>query len=76
MTEYKIGGPLKQYTAIEKTRALADFLSARLMRAIESNDAVELHYLLATLDDYHGYIWRYYQELEQTQRPRRETASD
>lgn len=76
MTEYKIGGPLKQFTAIEKTRALSDFLSTRMIRAIESNDAVELHYLLATLDDYHDYLWRYYQYLEKTQAPLRDTASE
>jgi hypothetical protein len=76
MTEYKIGGPLKQFTAVEKTHALAHFLSARVLRAIESNDAVDLHYLLATLDDYHGYMWRYYQQLEKTQAPLRESASD
>ena len=76
MNEYKIGGPLKQFIAVEKTKAMGDFLVTRLMRSVESNDAVELHYLLATLDDYHGYMWRYYQHLEQTQAPRRETASD
>ena len=76
MIEYKIGGPLKQLTAVEKTRALADFLSTRLVRALESNDAVELHYLLATLDDYHGYLWRYYRHIEKTQASRRAGASD
>jgi hypothetical protein len=76
MTEYKIGGPLKQFTAIEKTRALSDFLSTRMNRAIESNDAVELHYLLATLDDYHDYLWRYYHNLEKSQAPLRDAASD
>jgi hypothetical protein len=76
MIEYKIGGPLKQFTALEKTRAVAEFLSTRMARALESNDAVELHYLLATLDDYHGYLWRYYQNLEKSQAPVREAASD
>jgi hypothetical protein len=76
MIEYKIGGPLKQFTAVEKTRAQADFLSTRLVQALEGNDAVELHYLLATLDDYHGYLWRYYQHIEKTQAARREGASD
>jgi hypothetical protein len=76
MTEYKIGGPLKQFTAIEKTGAMADFLSTRLIQAIEGNDAVEIHYLMATLDDYHNYLWRYYQQLEKTQGARRQTASD
>ncbi|HEY3197212.1 MAG TPA: hypothetical protein VGJ57_04295 [Nitrospirales bacterium] len=76
MSDYKIGGPLKQLTAVEKTRALADFLSTRLVGALEGNDAVELHYLLATLDDYHGYLWRYYHKIEKTQAPRRTSASD
>ena len=76
MIEYKIGGPLKQFTALEKTRAVAEFLSTRMVRAVESNDAVELHYLLATLDDYHGYLWRYYQNLEKIQAPVREAASE
>jgi hypothetical protein len=76
MNEYKIGGPLKQFIAVEKTRAMAEFLITRLMRSVESNDAVELHYLLATVDDYHGYMWRYYQHLEHLQAPRREAASD
>jgi hypothetical protein len=76
MNEYKIGGPLKQFIAVEKTRAMAEFLITRLMRSVESNDAVELHYLLATVDDYHGYMWRYYHHLEQIQAPRREAASD
>jgi len=76
MIEYKIGGPLKQLTAVEKTRALADFLSSCLVRALEGNDAVELHYLLASLDDYHGYLWRYYQQIERTQAARRAGASD
>ena len=76
MIEYKIGGPLKQFTAVEKTRALAHFLSTRLVNAIEGNDAVELHYLLATLDDYHDFLWRYYQHLEKTQAARREGSSD
>ncbi len=76
MIEYKIGGPLKQFTALEKTCAVAEFLSTRMIRALESNDAVEVHYLLATLDDYHGYLWRYYQNLEKAQAPVREAASD
>jgi len=74
--EYTIGGPLKQFTALEKTRAVAEFLSTRMVRAVESNDAVELHYLLATLDDYYSYVWRYYHALEKTQSPVREAASD
>ena len=76
MAEYKIGGPLKQFTAVEKTRGMADFLTTRLIQAIEGSDAVELHYLLATLDDYHNYLWRYYQQLEKSQAPLRGIASD
>jgi hypothetical protein len=76
MSNYKIGGPLKQFTAIEKTKSVAEFLSARMVKALEGNDAVELHYLLATLDDYHDYLWRYYRQLEKTQASLRERASE
>ncbi len=76
MSEYKIGGPLKQFTALEKTRSMAEFLTRRLTRAIEENDAVELHYLLATLDDYHDYLWRYYRQLEKVQSSLRQAASE
>jgi hypothetical protein len=76
MSEYKIGGPLKPYTAIEKTKGLAEFLATRMVRAVEGNDAVELHYLLATLDDYHDYLWRYYRQLENTQAEQRQDASE
>ena len=76
MSEYKIGGPLKQVTALEKTRSMAEFLTHRLTRAIEENDAVELHYLLATLDDYHDYLWRYYRQLEKVQSSIRQAASE
>jgi hypothetical protein len=76
MSEYKIGGPLKQVTALEKTRSMAEFLTHRLTRAIEENDAVELHYLLATLDDYHDYFWRYYRQLEKVQSSIRQAASE
>jgi hypothetical protein len=76
MSEYKIGGPLKQLTALEKTGSMAEFLTHRLARAIEGNDAVELHYLLATLDDYHDYLWRYYRQLEKVQSSLRQTASE
>jgi len=76
MSDYKIGGPLKQFTAIEKTKSAAEFLSARMVRALEGNDAVELHYLLATLDDYHDYLWRYYRQLEKAQASRRQSASE
>ncbi|TLY38559.1 MAG: hypothetical protein E6K60_00765 [Nitrospirae bacterium] len=76
MADYKVGGPLKQFTAIEKTKGLVEFLSTRMTKAIEGADAVEIHYLLATLDDYHNYLWRYYQQLEKAQAPIREGASD
>lgn len=76
MPEYKIGGPLKPYTAIEKTKSLAEFLATRMVRAVEGNDAVELHYLLATLDDYHDYLWRYYRQLEKAQAELRQGASE
>lgn len=76
MSDYKIGGPLKQFTAIEKTKHMAVFLQTRLVKAIEGNDAVEIHYLLATLDDYHDYLWRYYRHLEKTQAPLRQGASE
>ena len=41
MPDYKIGGPLKQFTAIEKTTQMAAFLEERMVKAIEGNDAVE-----------------------------------
>src|SRR5437879_11873198 len=67
MHEYNHGGPLTQFTAIEKTKQIAAFLQTRMVKTIEGNDAVELHYLLATLDDYHNYLWRYYRQLEKEQ---------
>jgi len=76
MSDYKIGGPLKQFTALEKTAQIAAFLENRMTKAIEGNDAVEVHYLLATLDDYHNYLWRYYRHLEKEQAPLREGASE
>jgi hypothetical protein len=76
MMEYKLGGPLKQFIAVEKTKSLAEFLSVAMVKALEGNDAVELHYLLATLDDYHDYLWRYYHQLEKDQASLREAASD
>ena len=76
MSDYKIGGPLKQFTAIEKTKHVATFLQDRMVKAIEGNDAVEVHYLLATLDDYHDYLWRYYRHLEKEQAPLRQGASE
>ena len=76
MSEYQIGGPLKQFTAIEKTKQMAGFLQTRMAKALEGKDAVELHYLLATLDDYHAYLWRYYRHLEKEQAPLRQEASE
>ena len=76
MSDYKIGGPLKPFTALEKTTQIAAFLEDRMAKAIEGNDAVEVHYLLATLDDYHNYLWRYYRHLEKTQAPLRQGASE
>src|SRR5439155_21124056 len=49
MAEYKVGGPLKQFTGIEKTRRLVEFLSTRMTKAIEGADAEEIQYLLETL---------------------------
>jgi hypothetical protein len=62
--EYQIGGGLKLLTAIEKTQAFGEFLQARMVRALETEDPTELHYLLAQLDDYHSYMWRYYKKLQ------------
>jgi hypothetical protein len=70
MGDYQIGGGLRLLTALEKTQAFAAFLQARLIRAIESQDPTELHYLLAQLDDYHSYMWRYYKKLRE-ERPAR-----
>ncbi len=76
MSGYKIGGPLTQFTATEKTTQMAAFLGDRVVKALEGNDAVEVHYLLATLDDYHDYLWRYYRRLEKEQAPLRQSASE
>src|SRR2546422_11338088 len=76
MADYNLGGPLKQSTAIEKTGQIAAFLRTRMVKAIEGNDAVELHYLLATLDDYHNFLWRYYRQLEKEQAAIRQNASE
>ncbi len=65
MNEYKIGGGLQLLTAIEKTEAFGEFLKTRMVRALETEDPTELHYLLAQLDDYHSYLWRYYKRLTQ-----------
>jgi hypothetical protein len=43
--------------------AFAEFLKTRMTRALETEDPTELHYLLAQLDDYHSYLWRYYKKL-------------
>ena len=64
-TAYQIGGGLRLLTALEKTRAFSGFLQERMVRALETQDPTELHYLLAQLDDYHSYIWRYYNKLRQ-----------
>jgi hypothetical protein len=64
MSDYQIGGGLRLLTAVEKTQAFARFLQSRMIRALEAEDPAELHYLLAHLDDYHSYIWRYYKKLQ------------
>lgn len=63
MSEYQLGGGLRLLTAVGKTEAFGEFLKARMVRALESEDPAELHYLLAQLDDYHSYLWRYYNKL-------------
>ena len=40
-----------------------EFLKTRMVRALETEDPTELHYLLAQLDDYYSYMWRYYKKL-------------
>ena len=65
MNEYQIGGAVKLMTAVEKTEAFAEFLKTRFMRALESEDPTEVHYLMAQIDDYHSYMWRYYKKLAQ-----------
>lgn len=64
MSDYQIGGGLRLLTAIEKTQALAEFLRTRMLHALEAEDPAELHYLLAHVDDYHSYLWRYYRKLD------------
>ena len=64
MAEYQLGGGLRLLTAVEKTEAFSQFLQTRMIRALEGEDPAELHYLLAQLDDYHSYIWRYYNKLQ------------
>lgn len=63
MPDYQLGGGLRLLTAVEKTESFSDFLKERMIRALESEDPTELHYLLAQLDDYHSYMWRYYKKL-------------
>ena len=63
MNEYQIGGGLRLLMAVEKTDAFGEFLKTRMVRALETEDPTELHYLLAQLDDYHSYMWRYYKKL-------------
>ena len=63
MNEYQIGGGLRLLTAVEKTDAFGQFLKTRMVRALETEDPTELHYLLAQLDDYYNYMWRYYKKL-------------
>ena len=70
MNEYQIGGGLRLLTAVEKTEAFAEFLKTRMVRALETEDPTELHYLLAQLDDYYSYMWRYYKQLAQTRSQR------
>ena len=63
MNEYQLGGALRLLNAVEKTDAFSEFLKTRMVRALETEDPAELHYLLAQLDDYHSYMWRYYNKL-------------
>ncbi|THJ21096.1 MAG: hypothetical protein CAF45_012570 [Nitrospira sp. CG24E] len=63
MSEYQLGGGLSLITVLGKTHAFAEFLESRMVRALETEDPAELHYLLAQLDDYHSYMWRYYKKL-------------
>ena len=70
MNQYQLGGGLRLLTAVEKTEAFAEFLKVRMVRALETEDPTELHYLLAQVDDYHSYLWRYYKQLARA-RPQR-----
>ncbi len=63
MRDYQLGGGLRLYTALEKNKAFSEFLQDRMTRALETQDPAELHYLLAQVDDYHSYMWRYYKQL-------------
>lgn len=64
MTDYQMGGGLRLLTAVEKTQAFSAFLHTRMLRALETEDPTELHYLLAQLDDYYSFMWRYYKKLQ------------
>ncbi len=70
MNQYQLGGGLRLLTAVEKTEAFAEFLKARMVRALETEDPTELHYLLAQVDDDHSYLWRYDKQLARA-RPQR-----
>jgi uncharacterized protein YbaP (TraB family) len=70
MADYSMGGGLTLLTALEKSDKFAEFLKTRMTQALETQDPTELHYLLAQLDDYHSYMWRYYKKLA-TDRPER-----
>ncbi len=65
MGDYQIGGGLRLLTALEKTQAFSEFLQKRMVRALEAGDPTEVHYLLAQLDDYHSFMWRYYKKLQE-----------
>ncbi len=70
MADYALGGSLSLLNALEKSGRFAEFLTTRMIQALETQDPTELHYLLAQLDDYHSYMWRYYKKLA-TERPER-----
>ncbi|MFQ5991833.1 MAG: hypothetical protein ACE5NA_05290 [Nitrospiraceae bacterium] len=72
MAHYQMGGSLKILTALEKTQAFSAFLQDRMVRALETEDPTELHYLLAQLDDYHSYMWRYHKRLKELRGERSE----
>jgi len=63
MSEYQLGGGLSLITVLGKTHAFAAFLESRMVHALEAEDPAELHYLLAQLDDYHSYMWLFYNKL-------------
>ena len=50
MGDYQIGGGLQLMTAVQKTEAFAEFLKARMIHALETEDPTELHYLGAMGD--------------------------